>query len=70
MSDEQYGPYIVRCPGCRKMIDSVPAENVPDQGLRGCPGCLEVFWLSEIGYFNDDHDEEFNERVYDRWLKR
>lgn len=40
---ESFGPYILRCPECRKLVDTVPAEGVPDQSLRGCPTCGAVF---------------------------
>lgn len=32
------------CPGCRSLVDTIPAEDVPDQTLRACPECGEVFW--------------------------
>jgi uncharacterized protein with PIN domain len=44
---ETYGPYIMHCPECNKLVDTVAAEGVPDQSLRGCPACGVVFWLTE-----------------------
>lgn len=33
------------CPKCG--ADSVPAEHVPDQTLRGCPSCGET-WFEDL----------------------
>lgn len=36
--------HTLKCPSCHKIVDTVPAEGVPDQALRGCPNCEDVFW--------------------------
>ncbi len=46
--NERYAPYRVECPECHDVVDTVPAEGVPDQSLRGCPKCEAVFFLSEV----------------------
>lgn len=45
LKPERYGPYILRCPQCKRTVHTVPAEGVPDQSLRGCPVCMAVFTI-------------------------
>lgn len=40
---------IMKCPGCKKMVHTYPAEGVPAQSLRAC-NCGEVFAMD----FNHD----------------
>ena len=40
---EMYGPYKLKCPECGEIVNTVPAEEVPDQALRGCPECGAVW---------------------------
>ena len=37
----------MRCPSCFEMVETIPAEDVPNQSLRGCPECEHV-WLVDI----------------------
>lgn len=45
--EEAYGPYILKCPECEEFVETVPAEGVPDQQIRGCPNCGEIFWQTD-----------------------
>jgi hypothetical protein len=55
---------FIECPGCHARVSTEPAEGVPEQPLRSCSDCGNVFLIDpETTVFHDERRLDLSRRA-------